>query len=71
MAPRTKGKAADMITSGMEVEEGKEEEEYEDWLDKNREARNSIFELPGQGNEDLPERTFSKQTTIRMNKNKK
>ena len=56
MAPRTKGKA-DMITSGVEQEEeGKEEEEYEDWLHKNREARNSIFELPGQGNDDLPER---------------
>lgn len=66
MAPRNKGKAG-MLTETSAIEE--EHEEYDDW--KNKELRNSITELPGKGNEDLPERTFSKSTTKRMDKNRR
>ena len=45
MAPRSKGKA-NIITPADE-EEGKEHEEYDDWVNKNNEIRNSITELPG------------------------
>tara|TARA_B110000285_G_C14833165_1_gene471841 strand:+ start:553 stop:756 length:204 start_codon:yes stop_codon:yes gene_type:complete len=61
MAPRSKGKA-DMIKGAIDEDD---EDEYDNWVNKNREVRNSITELPG----DLPERAFSKSTTKRMDKN--
>ena len=63
MAPRSKGKA-NMINGAID-----EEDEYDNWVNKNREVRNSITDLPGGGNDDLPERAFSKSTTKRMDKN--
>ena len=55
-----------LLTPG---EEGKEEEDYEQYLAERRNPalRNSITELPGESNEDqLPARAFSKGTTKRM-----
>jgi len=34
------------------AEDGKEEEEYEDWMNRNRGIRESMVDLPGESNED-------------------